>query len=206
MSGKIDFKKHHKTLFAPRRAPQIVDVPNLQYLMIEGRGSPESETFHDAINALYSTSYSLKFMLKSAGRTDFVVPPLEALWWSADPSAFELNRRDEWQWTIMIMQPDEVTATDFADAIESLASKGRATPAHDRTALANLDEGRCVQVLHVGPYGSQGSTIQSLHAFAEAGGYEPIGKHHEIYLSDPRRTAPERLKTLLRRPVAEAAR
>ncbi len=145
MSGKIDFKKRHKALFAPRREPQIVNVPKLRYLMIEGRGSPESETFHDGINALYSTAYSLKFMLKSAGRTEFVVPPLEALWWSADPR----------QWTIMIMQPDEVTAADFADAIESLASKGRATPAHDRTTLANLDEGRCVQVLHVGPYGTQ---------------------------------------------------
>ncbi len=204
MNSKIDFKKRYKSLFAPKGVPQLVDVPRFLYLTISGKGAPEGEAFQNAVNALYSTAYSLKFLLKKAGRMDFVVPPLEALWWSADSCAFEQNRRDEWEWTLMIMQPDEVTQPDVNCAIESLLKRGKGTLSHALAGLESLHEGPCVQVLHVGPYGAQGPTIEALHEFAASQGMAAAGKHHEIYLSDPRRTAPERLKTVLRQPVAEA--
>ena len=169
--------------------------------MIDGKGSPESQQFQDALAALYSTAYTVKFTLKSAGRTDFVVPPLEALWWAEDVRAFHENDRDEWQWTMMIMQPDQVTPSDIVRALDQLAEKNKRSPAHDRLRLATLEEGRAVQVMHVGPYSEEAPTIAALHAFAESAGYRLVGKHHEIYLSDPRRTAPERLRTVLRHPV-----
>lgn len=203
--SKIDFKKRYKSLFAPKGVPQIVYAPRFQFLTISGKGAPEGEAFQNAVNALYSTAYSLKFLLKKAGRIDFVVPPLEALWWSSEPRAFQQNRRDDWEWTLMIMQPEEVTETDCSGAIESLVKRGKGTPSHDLVSLESLHEGRCVQVLHVGPYGSQGPRIEALHEFAASQGLATDGKHHEIYLSDPRRTAPERLKTVLRQPIAESA-
>ena len=199
---KIDFKKQYKSLFAPRKKPHVVEVPSLQYLMIDGKGAPESQTFQDALGALYSMAYTIKFMLKSAGRTDFVVPPLEALWWADDVRAFRENDRDEWQWTMMIMQPDQVTPADLDRALDQLQDKGKSSQAHDRLRLATLEERRAVQVMHVGPYDEEGPTIASLHEFAGSAGYRLVGKHHEIYLSDPRRTAPERLRTVLRHPVA----
>lgn len=205
MNRKIDFKKRYKSLFAPKGEAQIVDVPRFQHLRVSGKGAPEGEAFQNAVNALYSTAYSVKFLLKKDGRMDFVVPPLEALWWSSEPCAFEQNRRDDWEWTLMIMQPEEVTEADCNGAIESLVKRGKGTPSHDLVSLESLHEGRCVQVLHVGPYGSQGPRIEALHKFAASQGLAADGKHHEIYLSDPRRTAPERLKTVLRQPVAEPA-
>ncbi len=179
-----------------------MDVPPFQYLMIDGKGAPESEVFQDALAALYSTAYTIKFMLKSAGRTDFVVPPLEALWWAEDVRAFHENDRDEWQWTMMIMQPDEVTPVDLGQTLDQLEEKKKRSPAHDRLCLATLEEDRAVQVMHVGPYNEEAPTIAAMHAFAESAGCKLVGKHHEIYLSDPRRSAPEKLRTVLRHPVA----
>lgn len=199
---KIDFKKQYKSLFAPKKKPHVIEVPPLQYLMIDGKGAPESQTFQDALGALYSTAYTVKFMLKSAGRTDFVVPPLEALWWADDVRAFHENDRDLWQWTMMIMQPDESTPADLARALDQLQEKRKRSPAHDLLRLATLEERRAVQVMHVGPYDEEGPAIAALHQFAESAGYRLVGKHHEVYLSDPRRTAPERLRTVLRHPVA----
>ena len=204
MNSKVDFKKLYKPLFAAKVVPEVVDVPRFQYVTISGKGAPEGETFQNAVNALYSSAYSLKFLLKKAGRVDFVVPPLEALWWSSQPLAFEKNRREEWEWSLMIMLPDEVTESDFNGAIENLRKRGKATPFHELASLKSLNEGRCVQVLHVGPYGAQGPKIEELQRFAASHELTAAGKHHEIYLSDPRRTVPERLKTVLRQPVATA--
>ena len=202
MTMKIDLKKQYKHLFAPKTTPQFVEVPPLQYLMIDGQGAPEGQAFQEGLQALYSTAYSLKFMLKSAGRPDFVVAPLEAQWCGDDPSVFTENRRAEWQWTLMIMQPEQVNADDLAAALDALAKKRKRIASHDRLRLSTLEEGRAVQVLHIGPYSEEGPTIASLHSYAESKGYELVGKHHEVYLSDPRRAAPERLKTVLRQPVA----
>ena len=170
--------------------------------MIDGKGAPESQEFQDVLAALYSMSYTVKFMLKSAGRTDFVVPPLEALWWAEDVDAFHENKRDEWQWTMMIMQPEQVMPSDLAPALDQLEGKNKRSQSHDRLRLATLEEGRAVQVMHVGPYSEEAPTIAEMHTFAESAGYKLVGKHHEIYLSDPRRTAPEKLRTVLRQPVA----
>lgn len=126
MAGKIDFKKTYRSLYGPGRTPATVDVPQFQYLMIHGRGAPEDDSFKTATNALYLAAYSLKFLLKKAGRLDYVVPPLEALRWAGDPAAFEEDRREEWQWTVMLMQPAEATSGDLSAAIEGLEKKGKA--------------------------------------------------------------------------------
>ncbi|MXY70333.1 MAG: hypothetical protein F4Y47_17525 [Acidobacteriia bacterium] len=201
MAGKIDIKKQHKHLFASKREPHLVEVPKFRYWMIDGRGSPDGAAFQDAIGALYSTAYTTKFRLKAAGRADFVVPPLEALWWADDESAFEENRRDEWQWTLMLVQPDHVSEGDIADVLDVLDKKGKLTAAHRNMRMEQLEGGRVVQCLYVGPYDSMGGAISTMRAFAESNGLELAGKHHDVYLSDPRRAAPEKLKTVLRRHV-----
>lgn len=201
MAGKIDIKKQHKHMFAPKREPHFVEVPRFQYLMIDGKGSPDGAAFQDAISALYSTAYTTKFRLKAAGRDDFVVPPLEALWSADDESAFDENRRDEWQWTLMLIQPDHVSEEDIADALGELDKKGKTSASHRNIRTELLEEGQAVQCLYVGPYDSMGESIAAMQAFAESNGLELAGKHHDVYLSDPRRTVPEKLKTVLRRPV-----
>ena len=205
MTHKIDLKKTHKDLFTARQAPKLVDVPSLSYFMIDGEGPPEGNAFQEAIQALYSTAYTLKFALKKAGRTDFVVAPLEALWWSDDPRAFDENRRDRWRWTAMVMQPEHVEDADLGAALAELQRKGIRNPAHERLRLDSLEEGRAAQLLYIGPYNEMGPSVAELHAFAAAAGYQANGRHHDIYLSDPRRTAPEKLKTILRQPVAPAS-
>lgn len=205
MDRKIDLKKIHKELFSARQAPRLVDVPRLSYCMIDGRGAPASEAFQTAIQALYSTAYTLKFALKADGRTDFVAPPLEALWSSADPRAFAEKRYDEWRWTLMLMLPGHVETTDLRAALQTLERKGKRAPDHDRLRQDALAEGRAAQALYIGPYDEMGSAVESLQAFAEARGYRSSGPQHDIYLSDPRRTAPEKLKTILRQPLVPAA-
>ena len=205
MSLKIDLKKRHKDLFSARRTPALVDVPPLSYLMIDGQGPPESETFQEAIEALYSTAFTMKLALKKAGRADFAIAPLEALWWSDDPEAFDQNRRDSWCWTVMAMQPEHVEDADLQAALGDLRRKGKRTRSHGRLRLGTLEEGRAAQLLYVGPYGEMGPSVARLSAFTASEGYRPTGRHHDIYLSDPRRTAPEKLKTILRQPVATVA-
>ena len=202
---KVDLKKTYKDLFSARRTPRLVEVPRLSYFMIDGQGPPAGEALQVAIQALYPTAYTIKFALKAAGRTDFVAPPLEALWWSADPRAFEENRRDAWCWTLMLMLPEHVGNADLQAALETLERKGKRAPAHDQMRLATLEEGRAVQALYVGPYDDMGPAVDQLRAFADSNGYRQTGRHHDIYLSDPRRSAPEKLKTLLRQPVAPVA-
>ena len=201
MAAKIDIKKQYKHLFASKREPHLVEVPRFRYLMIDGKGSPDGTAFQDAIGALYSTAYTTKFRLKAAGRADLVVPPLEALWWADDESAFAENRRDEWQWTLMLIKPDHVSEEDIADALAALDKKGKASASHRSMRTEPLEEGQAVQCLYVGPYDSMGGAISKMQAFAESNGLQLAGRHHDVYLSDPRRTAPEKLKTVLRRPV-----
>jgi len=205
----LDLVKLHKPLYQPSaKHPAIVEVPDLAFLMVDGRGDPETaEPYQQALEALYSLAYTLKFTLKKDDpERDFKVAPLEGLWWADEvaPTMADLQRdRDAWNWTMMIAVPDAVTPVEVAAAREAAARK-RDLPAAPLLRLERLEEGLAAQIMHVGPYSEEAATIERLHAFAAAEGYELRGRHHEIYLGDPRRTAPERLKTVLRHPVTPA--
>jgi hypothetical protein len=205
----FDQMKQHKPLYAPSaKHPAIVEVPGFAFLMVDGRGDPNTaESYQQALEALYSAAYTLKFTLKKADpERDFKVAPLEGLWWAdeAAPTMAELQRdRDTWNWTMMIAVPDAVTPEEVAAAVEAAARK-RELPAAPLLRLERFEEGLAAQIMHIGPYAEEAPTIERLHEWAAAQGYELRGRHHEIYLGDPRRTAPERLKTVLRHPVQEA--
>ena len=204
----FDLVKQHKPLYAPSaKHPAIVEVPRFAFLMVDGRGDPNTaEPYQQALEALYSAAYTLKFTLKKADpERDFKVAPLEGLWWADEvaPTMAELQRdRDDWHWTMMIAVPDAVTPEEVAAAVEAAARK-RELPAAPLLRLERLEEGLAAQIMHIGPYAEEAPTIERLHEWAAAQGYELRGRHHEIYLGDPRRTAPERLKTVLRHPVRE---
>jgi hypothetical protein len=205
----LDLVKLHQALYAPSaKHPAIVEVPDMAFLMLDGRGDPAtSEAYEAALQALYSVAYTLKFSLKkSDAERDFKVAPLEGLWWADEvaPTLDELQRdRDAWNWTMMIALPDAVTADEVAEAVRAAARK-RELPAAPLLRLERFEEGLAAQIMHVGPYSEEAPTVALLHEFVAAQGYELRGRHHEIYLGDPRRTAPERLKTVLRHPVGEA--
>jgi hypothetical protein len=204
--AKIDLKRELKELYAPPKTPVLVDVQPLTFLMVDGSGDPNVSTaYREAIEALYAVSYSMKFALKRApGGVDYVVMPLEGLWWADDMNEFVNARKAAWKWTAMIAQPDAVTPELFAQAVAEVARK-KDLPALSRLRLETFAEGLAAQVLYIGPFQDEEPTIANLHAFIRERGYEFDGrrqKHHEIYLSDPRKTAPERLKTVIRQPVA----
>ncbi|MCD9086366.1 GyrI-like domain-containing protein [Stenotrophomonas sp. SY1] len=199
---KIDTKKDYKHLYqASSRTPTPLDVPSLRYLMIDGQGDPNTTpAYAQAVEALFSVSYTARFLLKKGPRAiDYAVMPLEGLWWSDDLSAFERNDRSRWQWTMMIMQPDIADDATLMQAIADVRRK-KALPAIDALRLDTFTEGSCAQLLHVGPFSEEGPTIQRLHDFIATQG-TLRGKHHEIYLSDIRRAAPERWKTIIRQPL-----
>jgi hypothetical protein len=214
---KIDYKKELKSLYGPSSKEfQVVEVPPMQYLMLDGRGDPNTaQEYQDAIEALYALAYKLKFMSKKALERDYVVPPLEGLWDSPEMifsltgvddedvwvEKFKASDRDSWQWTMMIMQPDWITLEMFEDAREQVR-QGKNPVSLDKMRLERYEEGLCVQILYVGPYAGEAPILAKLHTeFLPESGYTEAGKHHEIYLSDPRKTAPEKLKTVLRQPV-----
>jgi hypothetical protein len=198
---KVDFKKELPSYRARKGVFEIVEVPALRYLMVDGHGDPNTQAFEDALTTLYSVAYPLKFMSKKELDRDYVVMPLEALWWADDMDSFSSDRdKSRWDWTAMILTPDWITDEQFSRA--AAASEGAAI---DRLRLEPLIEGTCVQILHVGPFDDEGPVLERLHReFIPAHGLRMTGKHHEIYLSDPRRTDPANLRTILRQPVAEA--
>ena len=199
---KIDFKREFKKLYsASAKEPMIVDVPLMNFLMIDGAGDPNTaQEFQDAVEALYSVSYTLKFMVKKGDTAiNYAVMPLEGLWWADDMSDFAANK-DKWKWTLMIMQPEYVTKKLVDAALEQVEKK-KNPPALPKIRFENLAEGLAAQVMHIGPYSAEGPTVEKLHNFVQEKGYVLRGKHHEIYLSDPRRSAPEKLKTIIRQPV-----
>jgi hypothetical protein len=202
--SKVDFKKTLKHLYRPsQKAFEVVDVPEMQFLMADGHGNPNTSTAYQAVvEALYAVAYKIKFISKRELERDYVVPPLEGLWWAEDMTSFATGDKDAWDWTMMIMQPEWITPALFARAREEVEQK-KAPPALDQLRLETYHEGRAVQILHVGPYDAEAPTIARMHDFIIQQGYRPAGKHHEIYLGDPRRVAPEKLKTVLRQPVAE---
>lgn len=200
---KIDFKKSHDSYRARRGEFRVIDVPAMQYLMVDGHGDPNtSKDYADALAALYPVAYKLKFASKRGLERDYVVPPLEALWWAADMAAFTSARdKSQWDWTAMVMTPDWIAADLFADTVTAVAAKD--PPASlDKVRLETLEEGRCVQTLHIGPYDAEADVLADMHDhFIPEAGLRMSGKHHEIYLSDARRVEPAKLRTILRQPV-----
>jgi hypothetical protein len=199
---KTDFKKTLKHLYSP--SPKefgIVDVPRMQFLKVDGMGDPgTSDQYANAVAWLYGVAYPIKFASKNSLSRDYVVPPLEGLWWADDLSAFAGGERDKWQWTMMIMQPEWITEPIFAEAVSKASKKLGTAP--DTVRLETFDEGLSVQILHVGPYADEAPTIARLHKeFLPDNDLAENGHHHEIYLNDPRKTEPARLKTVLRNPV-----
>jgi hypothetical protein len=204
MAMKLDLKAARPDLYRPAREVALVDVPAFPFLMVDGAGDPNTATAYcEAVEALYSVAYTLKFALKKAGAEalDYVVLPLEGLWWLADGVDYAPESdRALWRWTMMIRQPDVVTSEHVAAACAAAARK-KALPALALLRFESFTEGRAAQVMHTGPYSEEGPTIARLHDFITAQGHQFTGKHHELYLSDPKRTAPERLKTILRQPI-----
>lgn len=199
--AKLDLRRDLHALYAPRRQPGFVDVPVLSCLMVDGHGDPNtSPDYRAAVSALYATSYAAKFALKRAGTLDYVVMPLEGLWWSSDVMGFDATEKSSWNWTMFIVQPDEVTPPVLEAAKATTAAK-TPSPAVDRLRLERFTEGRAAQLLYLGPYSAEGPTIAALHDFIADHGFRMTGKHHEIYLGNPARSAPEKLKTIIRQPV-----
>lgn len=201
---KVDFKKELKQLYQPSsKEVSIVEVPKQQFIMIDGQGDPNtSKEFQEAVEALFSLSYAVKFIVKK-GKTgiDYGVLPLEGLWWSDDMTRFSVENKSAWKWTLMIMQPDFVTRELFAIALQQVKKKKNLS-ALSKLRLEAFTEGKAAQILYVGPFSEEGSTIENIHSYIKQNGYKVSGKHHEIYLSDITKTAPDKLKTIIRQPVS----
>lgn len=198
---KIDLYKTHKAEYAALREPALVTMKAAKYLAADGTGEPGGEFFQAALAALYQVAYTVKMTKKFSGGPDYKVCALEGLWWCEDPAKWEETPKNAWRWTLLIRVPNFITARDLKDAVTAIRDKGKDTALAAKVRLETLTEGKCVQVLHVGPYSAEKETIARMHSFAEANGLAFHGRHHEIYLSDPRRVPPERLKTILRMPV-----
>ena len=203
---KIDLRKQISSYSAAVGEFAVVDVPPLQYLMVDGHGDPNtSAAYRDAVTSLYPLAYKLKFASKEQRARDYTVMPLEALWWAEDMSTFTTDRdKSRWDWTAMLLVPDWLTHDDVERARAAAARNH--PPALDRVRLERLEEGRCVQTLHLGPYDAEGPVLHAMHHdVIPTRGLQMRGKHHEIYLNDPRRTDPASLKTILRQPVTDGS-
>ena len=200
---KIDFKKEMKHLYGPSKKDfQVVEVPRMTFLMVDGHGDPNTAPeYTQAVEALYAVAYKLKFFSKKNNQ-DYVVPPLEGLWWAEDMESFSSSRdKSQWDWTMMIMTPDWIIEEDFQQALLEAADK-KENPALGKTRWEVYEEGLSVQILHQGSYDDESPILAKLHEiWMPENGYTFNGKHHEIYLSDPRRVEPEKLKTVLRQPI-----
>jgi hypothetical protein len=206
MTSKTDFKTEIDAYRARRGRFQLVDVPDLQYLMVDGHGDPNtSPAFTDAVEALYPLAYRLKFASKRILGRDYVVMPLEGLWWADDMDSFTGSRdKSRWDWTLMIMVPGWIDQDMFAGALEQPAAKASPRRLHE-VRLGWLSEGLCVQTLHVGSYDNETETLARMHhEFIPDNGLRMVGRHHEIYLSDSRKVTPDKLRTILRQPVNAA--
>ena len=201
---KLDLRRKYKHLYQPSAGKvDVVEVPELSFVMLDGRiekgHSPgDSPAFLEAIQALFGISYTLKFQskLRKKDAIDYPVMSLEALWWVED-GRFEISKPDNWCWRAMMMQPEHITADMFAEALAQLRRK-KPSPALDRLRLDRYCEGQCIQTLHIGPYSAEPATVERMRAFAQENGYLIANQHHEIYIGDPRRSAPDKLKTVLR--------
>jgi hypothetical protein len=194
----LDLKKIYKTLYAPSKKFETVTVPEMTFLMVDGQGNPNTAlAYAQAVEALYAVAYTLKFKLKKEVEKNYTVMPLEGLWWVPDMRDFTDTDKDAWYWTMMILHPPEVTPERFQQACAE-AGKKKDLPALPKLRLEPYHEGRAAQILYFGPYADEGPTIARLHEFIHEQGGTLTGKHHEIYLGDPRKTEPEKLKTVIR--------
>lgn len=202
---KLDLRKARADHYtAPRDEFRELVVPPLRYLAVDGAGDPDGPEYAAAVGALYAAGFTLKLAVRERTGLDVVVGPLEGLWSSPDPAAFTRGRRDDWEWTMLLPLADEVTEADVTGAVGKAAERKPELPVAS-VRLLELDEGRSLQILHVGPYADEAPTLARLHDEVMPGrGFTWNGRHHEIYLGDPRRTAPERLRTILRQPVRPA--
>jgi hypothetical protein len=216
MPDKLDYKKEYKNLYQPKTVPMIIDVPKMKFLMIDGKGNPNDESgeYAKAIELLYGLSYTIKMSSKGGNPPpdffEYVVPPLEGLWWTEVDSPFDTSQKEKLIWTAMIRQPEFVTNEVFKWAVAEL-NKRKPQLDTSKARLMEFTEGLCVQMMHLGPYDTEAVTVKAIDDFAASNGYlnaiseaSPEGtirRHHEIYLSDPRKIAPEKMKTVIRHPI-----
>jgi hypothetical protein len=202
MTVAIDPRRSERRLYAPGAKPELVDVPDLSFLMIDGAGDPNTAAeYANAIEAMYGVAFAMRFALKRGAGIDHPVMPLEGLWWVEGDVPFLDAPRDLWRWTMMIRQAEDATP-DLLAAGVAKARERHPNPALTLLRLGRFTEGKAAQVMHTGPYSDERPTIEALHAFIADQGLTPRGRHHEIYLGDPRKTAPERLRTVIRQPAA----
>lgn len=204
----LDFKKEYKSLFSPSaKEPEMVNVPAFKYIMVDGEGYPGTqESFGEKIAVLYGLAYTIRFALKKAVDDPliFKVPPFSGLYCADDPEAFlDENRKHEWKWTLAMMLPDRVTDEVLEEARAELIKKKNPPYAND-VYFKIYEEGLCAQIMHIGPYSEEEPTIKKLHDFFMEKGYTFNGRHNEIYIGDPRKSKPEKLKTIIRQPVKKA--
>ncbi len=201
MTGKVDFKKTLKNLYSPSiKDFHVVEVPDMNFLMIDGKGNPNTSIdYQQALETLYSMSYGIKFALKTKGY-DHIIPPLEGLWWMEDMNEFSYENIARWKWTMMIMQPEWVTQ-ETVELVQENVFKKKGNSNVNLVRYERYKEGLAVQKLYIGAYKDEAPVIADLHAFIKSNGYHTNGKHHEIYLSDVRKTSAEKLQTILRQPI-----
>ncbi len=202
---KYDFKKEKKNLYYPsEKLVSVVDVPRMNFLMIDGQGDPNtSQEYQDAMETLFPVSYKTKFLSKKQNNQDYVVMPLEGLWWAENMEEFSIEDKGSWKWTVMIMQPEFITKELISMAIEDVESK-KNLASISKVRFEKFSERLSAQIMHIGPYGAaEALTVEKLHDFIDKSGYKIRDKHHEIYISDMRRTKPERLKTVIRQPIEQ---
>lgn len=207
----FDFRKQYKDLYLPPDKPMLIDVPAMKFVMVDGEGDPKNNPeFQDAVGSLYSMAYTIKMLPKKGivpeGYFDYSVLPLEGIWWLSDGGSFSFERRGNWLWTVMIRQPDFVT-TELVTALLPSVIKKKPNSALDKLRFESFAEGLCVQMMHKGPYSTEPMTVAAMESFMETNNLMSRlgrgGKHHEIYLSDPNKSSPESMKTVLRTPVAK---
>lgn len=209
----FDFKKEYKEFYLPPRKPTIVDVPKMNYLAVKGKGDPNQEDgeYKEAIGLLYGIAFTIKMSKKTdyqmEGYFDYVVPPLEGFWWQKDVKGIDYAHKENFEWISMIRLPDFVTKKDFDWAIDQATKKKKTD--FSKVEFMTVEEGLCVQCMHIGSYDDEPATVDLMHAYMEKEGYvldiNDERRHHEIYLSDARKVAPEKLKTVIRHPIKKAA-
>jgi len=200
--SKVDFKKTLKQFYIPPKEFVMVDVLEMQFVIVDGHGDPNTtQEYQDAVEALYAAAYKMKFISKKTLEKDYIVPPLEGLWWAEDMSTYLTREKSQWDWTMMIMTPEWISVEIFDEAIKQVR-KAKDPASLNKVRLERYHEGLSVQIMHIGSYDDEGTVLAQMHSdFIPNNGFVENGKHHEIYLSDPRRVAPEKLKTVLRQPV-----
>lgn len=203
---KLDLKKELKALYQPStKEPVVVTVPPMHYLMMDGEGDPNTNPLYkEVVGTLYAVAYAIKFTMKKQMDTDFVVMPLEGLWYPVEGQMWDMEDRSGWRWTMMIAQPEMVTA-ELVERVAAETAKKKDLPRLGELRFEEYQEGESAQILHIGPYKDEVPTVARLHSFIEEQGYQMAGHHHEVYLSDPNRVAAAKMKTVIRYPVKRDA-